>query len=58
MVDLSAVAVLISVCASAAVSVIHSIQDSRCTSIRACGGCIDCVRAPREERTPEVETGA
>jgi hypothetical protein len=52
---LSAVAVLISVVALAAVAVIHDVQDSRCTAIRACGGCVNCERDVRGE-SPSAPT--
>jgi hypothetical protein len=47
MADLPSIAVLITATGAALVSVIHSIQDSRCTSIRTC--CVQCERTVREE---------
>ena len=47
MADLPSIAVLITATGAALVSVIHSIQDSRCTSIRTC--CVQCERTVRQE---------
>lgn len=41
-VDLTAVAALITICSTAIVSIIHTVQQSRCTRISAC--CVSCER--------------
>jgi hypothetical protein len=41
-VDLTAVAALITICSTAVVSIVHTVQQSRCTKISAC--CITCDR--------------
>lgn len=48
MVELSSVSVLITVCATACVSIIHAIQSSRCLEINLCG--VKCIR-----KVPDVE---
>ena len=49
MAELTGIAALVSVVASAAVSVIAQIQHSRCTKINAC--CVTCERTPPPDAT-------
>ena len=49
MAELTDIAALVSVVASAAVSVIAQIQHSRCTKINAC--CVTCERTPPPDAT-------
>ena len=49
MAELTSIAALVSVVASAAVSVIAQIQHSRCTKINAC--CVTCERTPPPDAT-------
>ena len=49
-VDLTAVAALITICSTAVVSIVHTVQQSRCTKISAC--CITCDRTLLDDNTP------
>jgi len=53
MVELSAVSVLITVCATACTSIIHAIQASKCTNINLCG--ISCIRKVPDVQEEEPE---
>ena len=52
-----AVSAILGVATACGVKIIHQIQNSRCTSIKCCMGCIDCDRNIEIE-IPEVETTA
>ena len=41
-VDLTGIAALVTICSTACVSILHAIQDSRCTKINLC--CLECDR--------------
>jgi hypothetical protein len=50
MAEITAIAVLITTCASACIGVISQIQHSRCVKLRVCFGMCECAR-----KVPDVE---
>jgi len=40
----ASLATFVSVCCAATAGLLHTIQQSRCTNIRCCGGVFECVR--------------
>jgi hypothetical protein len=58
-VEWASLATFVSVCCAATAGLLHTIQQSRCTTIRMCGGLFECNRkVPDIEPTDELQDQA
>jgi len=58
-VEWASLATFVSVCCAATAGLLHTIQQSRCTKIRMCGGLFECNRkVPDIEPTDELQDEA